>query len=310
MDFIVPNPLVSRGKPVFTSTGVAPAWVAVQVGVGPSHVLVRWTAPGTDFTDVALAPAEYRIESSADSSNGADGSWRLEVTVTHNAVRSRAHRFEFDGQSWVRLVVTGAANPDRGIQIDAMDVHDASDGTDDTWFFLGDVMSVADRESPSFAENVHAEYPGYFPVLIDGSVRGELATQALARLGSVLALNPDFRHFAIAYSMHDLHGERLDVARVRATLQAMIDQLRADGRVPVLARVPLSPSGNREASSDYNRVIDELTQANALLPGADLYAWFQAHPEQLTDEGRPGSEGHVAIHRLWADAMDSLYAPQ
>lgn len=312
VDFIVPNPLVSRDRPVFASTGAAAsAWVAVQVGVGPSHVLVSWTVPGTDYSDAEHAPAEYRIESSADSTNGTDGTWRLEIAVTGNAVRARAHSFEFDGQSWVRLVVAGAAKA-RELSGLALDVHDASDGTDDTWLFLGDSMSVVDRRTPSqpsFAENIHAEYPGCFPALIDGAVRGELTTHGLARLGSVLALNPDFRHFAIAYGVHDWRAG-LDAAQFRATLQAIIDQLRAAGRVPVLARVPLSPGGNGETFSDYIRVIDELTQDNGLLPGPDLYAWFQAHPEQLTNEGRPDSAGRAAVHRLWADAMDPLYAPQ
>lgn len=312
MDFIVPNPRVSRGKPLFASTGAAaPAWVAIQVGVGPSHVLVCWRAPGADYADAARAPAAYRIESSADSTNGADGSWRLEVNVAGNAVRSRAHRFEFDGQSWVRLTLTGAA--DRGVSGLALDVHDASDGTDDTWFFFGDGITAAfDHDtspSPSFAENVHAEYPGYFPALIDGGVRGELTAHALARLDSLLALNPDFRHFAIACGANDARAG-VDVAHLRASLQAMIDKLRAAGRIPVLARVPHSPAGNRETLSEYNRVIDELTRDSGLLPGPDLDAWFHAHAEQWTAEGAPNSAGRVAIHRLWADAMDALYAPQ
>lgn len=313
LDFIVPNPLVSGGKPLLASTsGAAPAWVAVQVGVGPSHVLVSWTVPGADYTDVEHAPEAYRIESSADSTDGSDGTWRLEVGVTGNPVRARAHRFEFDGQSWVRLVLTAAEHPARAVSSIAVDVHDASDGSDDTWLFLGDTQLVAAgaHSERSFAENVHAEYPGYFPALIDGHVRGESVTRGLARLGSVLALNPDFRHFALAYGATDARGGQLDVAQLRTCLQAMIDQLLAAGRVPLLARVPLSAAADRETIAEYHRVISELTQANALLAGPDLHAWFEAHPEQLTDDGSPDSAGRAAVHRLWADAMDRLYAPQ
>ena len=86
---IVPTPLISRGKPVFASSGSAravndgvygrevswnaglpspgsPAWVAIHVGVGPKRVLVSWTASSNyNYTDMREgAPAEYRLESS------------------------------------------------------------------------------------------------------------------------------------------------------------------------------------------------------------------------------------------------------
>ena len=338
--FIVPTPLISRGKPVFASVGNAravndgvygpdsswnaglpspgsPSWVAIHVGVGPKRVFVSWTASGNyNYTDTREgAPAEYRLESSADSTNGSDGSWRVEALVTQNRVRARAHGFEFDGRSWVRLTVTVAPTPSSGIRIDEIDVHDATDGADDTWFFLGDsvtafAFSRAADSQPSFAENVHAEYPGYFPVMINGGIGGELTTGGLARLRAVLALNPDVRFFAIGYGTNDAWGGRLTPAQFRSNLQSMIDQLLDAGRVPVLARIPFSPDGNHETLRAYNHVLDALTRENHLLTGPDLYGWFLGHPEQLTDNVHPGPDGRAAINRLWAEAMDPLYVPQ
>ncbi len=339
--FIVPNPLISRGKPAFASTGLAsavndggykstpawdaglpspalPAWVAIQVGVGPRRVLLSWTASANyNYTDVAYgAPAGYRIESSADSKNGLDGSWRVEALVRGNAVRTRAHSFEFDGRSWVRLTVTDAPTPSQGISIDEIDVHDASDGCDDTWLFLGDGVTAFafDRDTPSsqpsFAEHIHARYPGYFPLMINAGIGGEVTSAATQRLPFVLAQNPDVRHFAIGYGSNDAWNDQLGALEFRANLQALVEALLAAGRVPVLARIPFSPDDNHYRVQAYNQVVDQLTEQHGLLRGPDLYAWFREHPEQLSDEVHPAPEGRVAINRLWAEAMDSLYVPQ
>ncbi len=312
LDFIVPNLLVSRGKPVLSSpSAAAPAWVAVQVGVGPSRVLVSWATPtSSDSPELrSAAPEAYRIESSADSSNGGDGTWRVELSVADNPVRSRAHSVEYDGQSWVRLVLTGTPDPEGSVR---MDVHDASDGTDDTWLFLGDAAGpfVDGGEARSFAEHIHAEYPGYFPALIDGGVPGELTTAALARIEDVLALHPDFRHVALAYGSADARSGQIDGARFRINMAALVARVIAAGRVPVLARVPFSPEGDGALIREYNRAIEALEREQGLLPGPDLYAWFEAHPDQWTDGALPGAAGRAAIQRLWAEAVDVLYAPQ
>jgi acyl-CoA thioesterase I len=339
--FIVPNPLISRAKPVFASMGsaaavndggyrstpawyagtpteAAPAWVAIQVGVGPKRVLLSWTASGNyNYTDIQYgAPASYRVESSADSTNGNNGTWRVEATVTGNSVRTRAHSFEFDGRSWVRLSITGAPDPTSGVSIDEIDVHDASDGTDDSWLFFGDSITAFayDRDTPadqpSFAENIHALYPGYFPALINGGIGGETTNDGLRRLATALQLNPDYHYVGIGYGTNDAWSNALSPAQFRTNLQSMIDRIVAAGRVPVLARIPFSPDGNHTTLDLHNQVIDQLTQQNRLLPGPDFYAWFQAHPEQLTDQVHPGPAGRVAMNRLWAEAMDALYAPQ
>ena len=105
---IAPNPVVSRGRPVESwsprmfahpssvvdgdrSTGwnagkpsaARPAWVAIDVGQGPTRALLVWSAAGSfnyDETDYG-SPGSYRIETSADSSDGEDGSWRTVATV-------------------------------------------------------------------------------------------------------------------------------------------------------------------------------------------------------------------------------------
>jgi hypothetical protein len=338
---IVANPLISRNKPRFGSSGgsatidagrhtpgscwsvpapssEAPAWLALQVGVGPKRVLLSWAASRAAYYDDVRcgAPRVYRVESSADSSNGADGSWRVEVSVDDNQVGARAHGFEFDGQSWVKLVVLQGPATGSDVRIDQLDVHDASDGTDDTWLVLGDSFGLGAvagptlAHTPSFAELIHTEYPGYFPALINGSVAGERCAAGLARVAGLLALHSEFRHFAISYGAEEASTGDVSPEQFRAQLSELTRALLRAERVPVLARIPFERSGQQTSVSAYNEVIDELTREHGLLPGPDLYAWFAAHPEQLDAAGQPSLDGRAAIQRLWSEALDALYVPQ
>ncbi|WP_438039394.1 GDSL-type esterase/lipase family protein [Sorangium sp. So ce128] len=344
---IVPNPIISRGKPAFASAGTAsvindgkyrsagtwiagkptsaaPAWVAIQVGTGYERLLLSWTASyNYNYTDVQYgAPGAYRVETSSDSTNGSDGTWTKVAEVTNNPVRTRAHSFDFGGKSWVRLVVTAApaTTDDTGVQLDEIDVHDISKGAEDTWFFLGDSITAFayDRDTPatqpSFAENVHAAHPAHYPAMINGGIGGELTKSsdkpsALDRIDDVLEMNPDFHYFAIGYGTND-SWDQTDPSTFKANLQQLIDKIEAAGRVPVLAHIPFSPDGHHNAVPAFNQAIDALTEENGLPPGPDLYAWFEDHPTQFTDKVHPDPAGRVAMNKLWADAVDGLYPAQ
>ncbi|WP_437276865.1 GDSL-type esterase/lipase family protein [Sorangium sp. So ce375] len=344
---IVPNPIISRGKPAFASAGTAsvindgkyrsagtwiagkptsaaPAWVAIQVGTGYERLLLSWTASyNYNYTDVQYgAPGAYRVETSSNSTNGSDGTWTKVAEVTDNPVRTRAHSFDFSGQSWVRLVVTAApaTTDETGVQLDEIDVHDISKGAEDTWFFLGDSITAFayDRDTPatqpSFAENVHAAHAGHYPAMINGGIGSELVKSsdkpsALDRIDDVLELNPDFNFFAIGYGTNDSWGQT-DPSTFKANLQQLIDKIEAAGRVPVLAHIPFSPDGNHDALPAFNKAIDELTQENGLPAGPDLYTWFKDHAGQLYDDVHPDPAGRVAMNKLWSDAVDGLYPAQ
>lgn len=304
--FIAPCPLVSRGKP----RRVSEEAVVVNVGVGPARVFVRWALAAGAATGEA-APAAYRLETSASSRDGRDGDWRVERVVAGNTALGRGHDLEFDGQSWVRLVLGESelgTNAGRGREQGAaraeplpagamrleLDVHDASNGTDDTWLVLGDELGrdglLPLAGEPGFAELVHAEYPGYFPACFNEARAGEAPAQTLARLEDLLAVHARVRHVALVYA------EAEPVA-----LEPLVVALLQAGRTPCLAR------GWGAAS---RAAVADLEGRHELVPGPDLRAWFEAHPDQLGPGRRPTREGRRAIHRLWAEAMDVFYVPQ
>ena len=129
------------GKP----TPERPAWVALDISRGPTRLLLTWSAAGSfnyDETDYG-SPGAYRIETSSDSTDGTDGAWKVVASVTRVITHGAAHSFDFAGQRWVKLVITGApAVSPNGVQIDEIGVHDASRGVSDAWFFMGDSITA------------------------------------------------------------------------------------------------------------------------------------------------------------------------
>jgi lysophospholipase L1-like esterase len=355
-----PNPIISRTAQVFSSPAGAagtindgtyhnggwrilaaslPGWVAFKLTAGPTRILLSWDDGGTynyqDPTTVTVygLPAAYRIEVSADSTNGSDGTWMPRVTVgdastSPNQVRTRAHALDFAGMTWVKMTITAApANESsNGVQLGEIDIHDISaTGSglpDDTWFFMGDSITAfaydrAAAHQPSFARAVNTASPTFYPAMINGGIGGELSRDGLARLAHVLELNPDFRFFALGYGTNDAANGQLPTATFRTNLQSMIDMLMGAGRIPILARIPYAGDGSHGMIPAYNTVIDELVQTNQLPIGPDLYTHFMQNPGEFTcppcgggrttDNLHPNDVGLAAMNTLWATAARPLY---
>jgi lysophospholipase L1-like esterase len=294
-------------------TAADPSWLAIEIGGGYSRLLLSWTSSGNhDYTDqMHGAPVDYRIETSADSSDGADGRWRTVATVVGNPVRTRAHSFDFTGQRWARLSVT-RLSPDVtrwGLRIDEIDVHDLSGGGNDVWVFFGDsitsgVFDRAPRHQPSFPEAIAARHPGYFPAMV-GAGRGSFHhADAVARIDEVLALNPDARVIALCFGSNDW-----DPVAFRADLARVARRVREAGRVPVVPRIPYRSDGAAAHVDRLVGAVDQVTAELGMLPGPDLDSWFKAHPERLADGLHPDDRGSVEMIRLWAEAVAPLYPP-
>jgi acyl-CoA thioesterase I len=252
---------------------------------------------------------------SADSTDGADGSWRTVTRVRDNLARTRGHRVAFTGASWVRMTVLGVVpgTVEQTLAIDEIDVHDLSSGGEDSLFFMGDSLTVAafarcDAVQPSYASQVHAALPGYFPATIDGGIGGVNSSYGVEVVDAWLADNPDYHIWAIGYGTNDA-WQAVPPALFERQLQAIIDRVRAASRQPVLARIPYATRGPADENvRALNLVIDALTARNGLPPGPDLYGWFKAHPQELGPDGvHPTDVGSVSINRLWYQALRSLY---
>jgi lysophospholipase L1-like esterase len=230
---------------------------------------------------------------------------------TGNTTRARAHQVNFPGMTWIRLTIMTAPH---GVDLDEIDVHGLSQPNPDTVFFMGDsITSVAfDRtpgHQPSYAEDVHASDAEFFPAMIDGGVQGDRSSDGVGHIADWLNLNSAFSIWALGYGTNDA-GENVAPSTFQGNLQTMIDQIKAAGKIPVIARIPYSPLAGYSAIPTYNQIIDQLAAENRLLPGPDLYAWFQSNPGEIGADGiHPTDAGAVSINRLWAEALRSLYVP-
>lgn len=303
----------NAGKP----TPAEPAWVAIDVGAGPSRVLLNWSAAGSfNYEETEYgSPGAYRVETSSDSTDGKNGNWKIVARVDSVTTHGQAHSFDFSGQRWVRMVVTGApAKSPNGVQIDEVEVHEAPSGNTDAWFFMGDSITAfafgrPPKGEPGFAARVQKRHPRRFPAVINGGIGGEKSDEGVKHVDEWLAKNPDARYWGIAYGTNDAAGDTSDTSRFRANMQTIIDRVRASGRTPVLATVPFASDGQHSYVTRFNEVIEDLRRANGLPKGPDLYAWFLAHPGELKDGIHPDERGIGSINRLWAEAASAVYGP-
>ncbi|MGC9941330.1 MAG: GDSL-type esterase/lipase family protein [Verrucomicrobiota bacterium] len=359
---INPNPRISIGKPTFGYTsqlyqntsvlvdGIfntfattwyagfpsnsAPAWFAINLGPGPTRVLLEWNA-GANYnyeeTDYG-GPGSYTIYTSSNSTIGSDGTWLPVISVTNNIYRTRSHNFDFTGMSWVKMVITATpTNSLNGVTFDEVEVYDVSTAysrgriPEDTWFFMGDSITAfwADRATangtppaytndptshmPDFAQLINADNTNYFPSMIDGGIGGESSAGGLARLPQNLIDNPDYHYWALDYGANDAAGNTTDTTAFQANMQAMINLLLANGRMPVIPHISYATDGQHNYVTNFNAVIDRLVASNNILAGPDSYTFFMANTNQLVDGLHPNDAGIRSYNLLWAQAMRHLY---
>ena len=316
-------------RSVVDRTYCTPAWLATELPatlalpVQPvsGDLLLAWNSSGNnDYVTPPGGPTyglpeAYTISTSANSTDGTDGTWREVVSVEDNTARTRAHRFPFAGARWVRMTVTSVAPGPLGdtVAVDEIDLHDASDGTGDTVFFLGDSITVASfarcpANQPSFAELVRRDDSGRFPAMIDGGVSAVSSSYGVSVIDDWLDLNPQFNIWAIGYGTNDAF-HNVGPALFEDNLRTIVKRVKAAGRIPVLARIPFAADGPSDAKiRALNAVIDRLTVREGLLPGPDLYAWFRTHQDELGPDGvHPNEAGTRSINRLWYEALLPLY---
>ena len=119
----------------------------------------------------------------------------------------------------------------------------------------------------------------------------------------------------LGYGTND--ANRGSVAAFQTNMQAMIDMVKAAGKIPILPRIPYAAAAGYLNVPPYNAVVDMLVASNNLYPGPDLYDFFMMHPEDFTcppcgtgrqtDNLHPNDNGLKAMNQLWEDAVLSLY---
>jgi lysophospholipase L1-like esterase len=270
-----------------------------------------------DYTDpTSLAPQDYTISVSANSTNGSDGTWRTVVSVQGNPARAREHTFGFTGMSWIRMTVLAAQpHPTQPyVRIDELEVFDTQLLGEDSFFFSGDsITAIAYNrfagDLPSFADDVQSCSPQHYPLTLDGGFGGQNSTGAVQGIAEWLGMLPDMHYWLLEWGSNDAL-DNVSPATFHTNLQTVVTAILDKGAVPILAHIPYSTYHNLPGFDSeiqqLNQVIDEVTEANHLISGPDFYTLFKTHPQYLSGDGlHPSGPGAVAMNSLWFSTLRS-----
>lgn len=180
-------PIISQGKPSFSSSAFYPAangtdasygtlwrtvdvpsagspgWFAIDLSTVPTQQRVivvvnllneqgnMYVDP--DFSQAASLFRDYTLEGNAAAGGGASppaSGWVVLASVTDNTYPTRQHVLDLTGYTWLRLVVTATAGvaPNSDLSVQ-IDVHDAHLGAMDRWLFCGDSITLEDLLHPA-----------------------------------------------------------------------------------------------------------------------------------------------------------------
>ena len=325
-----PKTLVSAGKRITSSHSNAsglingdygdsnvwaaselPAWVAIEVGGGICELLLLWTS-SNNWNHVQVdwgAPISYRIETSADSTNGSNGTWTVAKNVDNNTFSKRSHRIHFCGQRWVRFTVLSDSGSPHHTRLHQIELHDNSNGEIDGWLFFGDSITeqaftrIAPK-LPAFATLMWEADPDHYPMQINGGQAGDSATRALPRLKHTLDTLDGINVVALCLGTNDLSATTEGRERYRSAMRELITEVQSRGKIAIIPRVPWSLVTylNTQQKEMFVQIIDDLRQEFALPAGPDLFDFFRTNTQYFTDESHFFPEGSKEINRLWAEA--------
>lgn len=334
---ITPNKLVSERLPAYAGStttdyltdGYLTNWkssnakeIALNVGAGPTKLRINWESYGdcawaTNFTSgcghTGVALSNFKILTSANSTDGTDGDWEEAATITNNPVMARGVDIDFAGKSWFKFVSSGDVG-----QILEIEAFDMSNGGSDTWFFMGtsiSQMGIKQQDTDSTtAQLIHAKFPNYTPAMLRGGIGCINSTEVVAHLKEYLEYAGNVKFWAIEMGTNDAWGGgdwNLDT--FKKNMQTIIDSAKAHGITPVISQIIATDEAKAgwQVNPKFLEAIDKLTEDNNLPKGPDFYTYFKKHPEQLASDGvHPNGDkkGGQAMHHLWAEALAPLYA--
>ena len=334
---ITPNKLVSGGLPAHTGAtttdyltdGYLTNWksssakeIALNVGEGPQKLLINWESFGdcawaTDFTSgcghSGVALSNFKILTSANSTDGTDGDWEVAATIQNNPVMARGVTIDFAGKSWFKFASEGDVG--KILEIEAFDM---SAGGTDTWFFMGtsiSQMGIKQQDTDSTtAQLIHAKFPKYTPAMLRGGIGCINSTEVVEHLNEYLEYAGNVKFWAIEMGTNDAWGGGdWNLNTYVSNMQTIIDSAKAHGITPVIARIIATDSAKAgwQINPAFLEAVDKLVEDNDLPQGPDFYSYFKEHPELLASDGvHPNAEtkGGQAMHHLWAEALAPLYA--
>lgn len=333
----VPNPVISRNVPAYSSVNPATAcagnddyYYSFWNGAAPEDYLaydlsgvpeaqrqiidaVWYNTSAYDtigmYSNRNMEPSDYTIEvNAAQGGDYPEDGWEIVETVTGNTLSSRQHLVDFAGYNWIRLHITGVDGKTSGTCMVNFDIHDVSNGICDSWLFLGDSITAGGMNNcygTGFATYLNRLDSRYFPIQENGGIGGITSTDGRNNIDRWLETFPG-KYVSIAYGTNDAWGNQTGAQTYYENTVYMVQAVLDAGKIPVLPKIPFATeAGVQNYEQDYNAMIDRIyTQYPQVIPGPDFYSILQEHPEYLSSDGvHPCSEGYEEMRRIWAETM-------
>lgn len=351
-----PMPVVSRNVPVYASANQElakcandgdyntdwksakdtiisednPAWLAYDLsGVSPENrgnILAIWFNTNTYPYDHTYSGepgygnvGDYVIEAnSAAGGSVPTTGWVSLVKVKGNTYHSRQHALDFTGYNWIRIYITKNDGTWGGDAVCInFDIHDASQGYEDDWLFLGDSITAFTMPQKnygaeglkSFGQLINDENSYYFPAQECAGIGGTKTSYAVTNIDKWLAMFPG-RYVALCYGTNDINGNPSLAQATNDNFEILIKKILEAGKAPAIPRLIWGPADGIQSAGPYlNEKIDALyVKYPQVIKGPDLWNIFKDKKELFTDGLHPNAEGIRTYREAWAEEMlKSLY---
>ncbi len=319
-----------------TVSSGANAWLAYDLSSVPlakrGRVLLVWYNETSSYDHTVINEAAYNMPGSYTIDlNFAPGGttpptsgWRTVVTVTNNHYHSRQHVFDMQGANWVRINVTasdGSAD-NYSVRIN-MDIYEASYGLENDFIDYGDSITAGsmshlttEAQVKSFGDLIHEQLPDQFLIEEDGGT-GYLSSynpidSQHHYLQAWLSVFPG-KYVGLSYGTDDSWGcgDPAGIAdKVYNNYVDMVQTVLAAGKIPIVPHIIWSPRPDlRTCAIAINAKLDQLYKIYPkVIPGPDLFAVFQNHPEDFDDMIHPNDKGIGLYRQAWATMfLKSIY---
>ncbi len=335
-DFVA-NPVISRNCPAYCGTNSSPAtygndehYFTFWNGKAPDDYLAYdlsgvpeenrkvidavWYNPSAyDVVGLYInrngEPSDYTIEiNKAEGGAYPEDGWEIVETVTGNTLSSRQHVIDFEGYNWIRIHVTGVDEKTEGNCSFNFDVHDVSNGVNDSWIFYGDSITNGGMNNcfgTGFATHINTIDSKYFPIQENGGIGGITSTDGRNHIDKWLS-TCQAKYVSIAYGTNDAWGNPSNAQTYYENTVYMINAVLNAGKVPILPKIPFST--NPDVGDNvpyYNAMIDKIYEEfPQVVKGVDFYAFFEEHPDYLSGDGvHPNDTGYAEMRKIWAETM-------
>jgi lysophospholipase L1-like esterase len=332
---------ISKGAPVFASSGDAsmlsdnnygntwldmntPAWAAYNLNAVPvaqrQNILVSWHNASYAYTVPpgwhGRVPRDFVIEGSRSTGSTMPTDWQPVLTVTNHPHPNGQHIVDFAGYNWFRFRVTRSGDNNTGVELQELNLFDASAGTDDSWLFLGDSLTADFMRSYTIGGTAYLSQlvsqrssGARYPVMHMAGIPYITASQADDRvLGNDGFLKKFPGKFVVlGYGTNDAASGDYGLQDFDSSMRAMAQAVIAAGKVPLIPKMPYAKDDQRRPHIEkYNAKIDQIYRDfPQVVKGPDFYAYFKDHQDEYRDDVHMNDTGMATMRKMWADVIFS-----